>query len=59
MALPRGIMGLSAVCDCGITLSYSLTIFAKTGFQSIYLNTFFSENLWSFEFKFWIDYTLV
>ena len=27
MALPRGGMGLSAVCDCGISLSYSLTIF--------------------------------
>ena len=27
VALPRGAMGLSAVCDCGISLSYSLTIF--------------------------------
>ena len=27
-ALPRGAMGLSAVCDCGISWSYSLTIFA-------------------------------
>ena len=26
MALPRGAMGLSAVCDCGISSSYSLTI---------------------------------
>ena len=26
MALPRGAMGWSAVCDCGISLSYSLTI---------------------------------
>ena len=26
-ALPRGTIGLSAVCDCGISLSYSLTIF--------------------------------
>ena len=25
-ALPRGAMGLSAVCDCGISWSYSLTI---------------------------------
>ena len=24
VALPRGVMGLSAVCDCGFTLSYSL-----------------------------------
>ena len=28
VALPRGVMGLSAVCDCGISLSYSLTSFA-------------------------------
>ena len=27
MALPRGAMGLYAVCDCGISRSYSLTIF--------------------------------
>ena len=27
VALPCGAMGLSAVCDCGISLSYSLTIF--------------------------------
>ena len=27
VALPRDDMGLSAVCDCGISLSYSLTIF--------------------------------
>ena len=26
-ALPCGFMGLSAVCDCGISRSYSLTIF--------------------------------
>ena len=29
VALPRGSMGLSAVCDCGISLSYSLTIYYK------------------------------
>ena len=29
MALPRGATGLSAVCDCGISRSYSLTIFIK------------------------------
>ena len=27
VALPRGAMGLSAVCDCGISWSYSLTIY--------------------------------
>ena len=27
VALPRGVMGLSAVCDCGISRSFSLTIF--------------------------------
>ena len=26
LALPRGVIGLSSVCDCGISLSYSLTI---------------------------------
>ena len=28
VALPRGAMRLPAVCDCGISWSYSLTIFA-------------------------------
>ena len=27
VALPHGAMGLSAVCECGISRSYSLTIF--------------------------------
>ena len=27
VALPRGAMGLSAVCDCRISRSYSLTIY--------------------------------
>ena len=33
-------MGLSAVCDCGISLSYSLTIFVYTVFRTgdIFLN---------------------
>ena len=26
VALHRGVMGLSAICDCGIFLSYSLNI---------------------------------
>ena len=29
VALPRGTMALSAVCDCGISWSYSLTISAQ------------------------------
>ena len=29
MALPPGAMGLSAVCDCGNSWSYSLTIFEE------------------------------
>ena len=29
VALPHGAMGLSAVCDCGISRSYPLTIFVK------------------------------
>ena len=28
VALPRGATGLSAVCDCGISLSYSITFFS-------------------------------
>ena len=27
MALPRGAVGLSAVCDCGIDCSYSFTTY--------------------------------
>ena len=30
VALPRGAMGVSAVCDCGISRSYSFTIFTLT-----------------------------
>ena len=38
MALPHDAMGLSAVCDCGISLSYSLTIFVSCAkFWSILL----------------------
>ena len=29
VALPHNVMGLSADCDCGISLSYSLTIFRE------------------------------
>ena len=29
VALPRGVMGLSAVCDCGISCSYSLIVQSK------------------------------
>ena len=31
MALPHDATGLSAVCDCGISRSYPLTIFGKQG----------------------------
>ena len=34
-ALPRGATGLSAVCDCGISWSYSLTFFAIACFSSL------------------------
>ena len=37
MALPRSAMGLSAVCDCGISLSYSITIYAKCVYVQDYL----------------------
>ena len=32
-ALPNGATGLSAVCDCGISWSYSFTISVVTGFS--------------------------
>ena len=35
LALPHGAMGLPAVCDCGISGSYSLTI----SMYDIFLNT--------------------
>ena len=34
-ALPRGDTGLSAVCVCGISWSYSLTIFGSRQFQAL------------------------
>ena len=33
VALPHGAVGWSAVCDCGITLSYSLIVFFSSGYQ--------------------------
>ena len=33
LALPRGAMGLSAVCNCVISRSYSLTIFVDANFH--------------------------
>ena len=33
VSLPRGATALSAVCDCGISLSYSLTIFNSLEFS--------------------------
>ena len=45
MALPRGATGLSAVCDCGISRSYSLTIF-------IYLDIKYDPKLLIVEFHF-------
>ena len=40
VALPRSVMGLSAVCDCGISWSYSLTILdvASTLMYKVYYN---------------------
>ena len=35
VALPPGAMGLSAVCDCGISWSYSLTVFPYTDSKSL------------------------
>ena len=36
VALPHDAMGLSAVCDCGITRSYSLTFFFTYESQNSY-----------------------
>ena len=33
VAVPCGAMGLSAVCDCGFSWSYSLTIFVDANFH--------------------------
>ena len=35
VALPRGAMGLSAFCDCGISWSNSLTFFRNSNLKSI------------------------
>ena len=40
VALPRGAMGLSAVCDFGISRSYSLSIFGirlDEAFMTVYI----------------------
>ena len=37
MALPHGVVGWSAVYDCGISLSYSLTIYLLSSHSSIFL----------------------
>ena len=34
VALPHNAMGLAAVCDCGISLSYSLPTFGETAQQT-------------------------
>ena len=38
VALPSGAMGLSAVCDCRISWSYSLTILVETGSEMSFSN---------------------
>ena len=38
VSLPRGAMGLSAVCDCGISWSYSLTILEAEGIPCMMMN---------------------
>ena len=37
VALPCGTMGLSAVCECGISLQYSLTIFDAPFFSKMFI----------------------
>ena len=50
MTLPRGDMGLSAICDCGISRSYSLFLKEMiyymcnhSGFQSLAIYTFYVQ----------------
>ena len=38
MALPHGAVDWSAVCDCGISCSYSLTFLSIGGMTYIYVN---------------------
>ena len=46
-ALPRGAPGLSAVCECGISWSYSLTIFLGIiNFANIFLNFIDDTTIW-------------
>ena len=46
VALPCGAMGLYEVCDCGISLSYSLTIFTTLSIFIFYiLNKMVNLNL--------------
>ena len=43
VVIPRGAMGLSAVCDCGFTLSYSFTIFIASQYncmKTTFINAF-------------------
>ena len=37
MALPHGVVGCSAVYDCDISLSYSLTFYLLSSYSSIFL----------------------
>ena len=43
VALPRGAMGLSADCDCGISWSYSLTIFKSLLRQGLSKPEFYGD----------------
>ena len=37
VALTHGVVGWSAVCDCGISLSYSLSFYLLSSYSSIFL----------------------
>ena len=51
VALPRGDMGLSAVCDCGISWSYSLTIFGVNSIRSWRWPWYRSQKEWQCQLK--------
>ena len=42
VTFPRGAMGLSAVCDCGISLLYSLTVSEMSQIVEIYHFVYFA-----------------
>ena len=51
MALPRGAMSLSAVCDCGISCSYSLTFLLNEKYLTLTTDCAGRSDILHFLFK--------